>query len=480
MVNVHEKYPDGAVNKAAYSTDEKSSASEPSASNTVLLDAVAAPTRPTSERAEHSTDNVSSGVRDTGSRGKDKSRDSSRNKGENEKGRDRGCARAQETRDPSRNRTNTSLEGALDQKEADKRAMEEIQGRIEARRAARDLELSRLTIKELKSSMAGAPLVPSKLSRKLMQRSRGDGDKETGKTLGADKTLANPVARGLIDSRGDDALFTLKFASIGETRARPSATTDEMASTEMGIALVASALGKKVPKKSSDRKLTGVSESYVELDTNWEKSRTTVSIAPPNSRESDDPEQAETLSEMPLSHSDVQIGLPGDAIETATGVGDLIGTTVTGLSDNTRIPESTRPCAGESGLIVGDRATGQIGGGDGTEVPGIVVTEVAANEEVNDEPVAPGLVSTPLSASINEECVLVQEEQESVGKNIIHSTDKCGVSAESKSREYAASDTGDSCRSAVTRRTGEAQSKSRQRGFVPEQGLWDKCRDEET
>jgi len=101
-----------------------------------------------------------------------------------------------------------------------------------------------------------------------------------------------------------------------------------MASMEMGIALVASVLGKKVPKKSSDRTSTGVSECYVELATARKKSRTTISVAPLNSIDSDDLEQAEISSELPLSHSDVHIGLPGDAVETATGARYVSGPTV--------------------------------------------------------------------------------------------------------------------------------------------------------
>jgi len=123
MVNVHEKYLDGAVNKAAYSTDgsnvrdateeekvryrdankhrrkkvdEKSSSSEPSASKTILLGVAVAPARPASARAERSIDYAPSGDRSGGNRGKDKehdkSRDSSHNKGEKEKSDDRGGA----------------------------------------------------------------------------------------------------------------------------------------------------------------------------------------------------------------------------------------------------------------------------------------------------------------------------------------------------------------------------------------------------
>jgi len=109
MVNVHEKYPDGAVNKVAYSTDgsnvrdateeekvryrdankhrrkkvdEKSSSSEPSASHTILLGETAAPALPASARTERSIDN-SSGDRSVGNHGKDKERDQSRDSSRN-------------------------------------------------------------------------------------------------------------------------------------------------------------------------------------------------------------------------------------------------------------------------------------------------------------------------------------------------------------------------------------------------------------
>jgi len=49
--------------------------------------------------------------------------------------------------------------------------MAEIQGRIEARKAAKDLEVARAVIEEMKSSAAGAPVAPPKTSRTATQRS---------------------------------------------------------------------------------------------------------------------------------------------------------------------------------------------------------------------------------------------------------------------------------------------------------------------
>jgi len=129
MVNVHEKYPDGAVNKAAYLTDgsnvhdateeekvryrdankhrpkkvdEKSSFSEPSVSNTVLLTGAPRPAWPASVHAEQSTGNAFPGDRSEGNRVKDKERNSSRTREEIEKTRkddDRESAHVQESRE---------------------------------------------------------------------------------------------------------------------------------------------------------------------------------------------------------------------------------------------------------------------------------------------------------------------------------------------------------------------------------------------
>jgi len=134
-----------------------------------------------------------------------------------------------------------------------------------------------------------------------------------------------------------------------ETGAQTTAATDDMSNQKLGIALVTGALGKRVPKKSLDRASTGISECYVEL-ASTQKIKTPVSIAPPNSIESDDLEHAEVNSEVPLSHSDVHIGLPGNALETATNLGEASGPTVVELSDRPAGQGSTRPCAVENVL----------------------------------------------------------------------------------------------------------------------------------
>jgi len=212
------------------------------------------------------------------------------------------------------------LARAPDEEEADRREMAEIQDRMEARRAAKDLEVARATIKKLKSFLSVAPVMPLKTSKRATQRSKGESEKESGISRGSNKTLAKPSTRESIDSRGDDACSTLKFISIEKTGVRPTPSAEDMSSVELGIALVASALGKKVPKKSSGRAPTGMSGCYVDLASAQKKSRTPVFVAPPNSIDSDDLEQAELGSEVPPSHSEVHIGLPGDTVETVMNV----------------------------------------------------------------------------------------------------------------------------------------------------------------
>jgi len=209
-----------------------------------------------------------------------------------------------------------------------------------------------------------------------------------------------------------------------------------MSSAELGIALVASALGKKVPQKLSGRVSTGVSGCYVELASTRKKLRTPVSVAPPNSIDSDDQEHAEVGSEVPLSHSDGHIGLPGDAIETATNVGGGSGPTVVEVSDRLPGQGSTRPCAVENvaggEIIIGERPAAQVAGEDSTAVLVTAMTEVAANEEVSDEPVTPGLISTPVPTSISEERILAEKDQQPRGNEV--STEQTGKAFQQKQK----------------------------------------------
>jgi len=123
--------------------------------------------------------------------------------------------------------------------------MAKIQGRIEARKAAKDLEVARTTMKELKSSLGGAPLAPPKPSRRATQRNKGESEKETGATRGTKKALATQPKSKSTERHRDDALSTLKFSAIKETGAHPTSSTNDMSSEELGIALVASDQGSR-------------------------------------------------------------------------------------------------------------------------------------------------------------------------------------------------------------------------------------------
>jgi len=62
-----------------------------------------------------------------------------------------------------------------------------------------------------------------------------------------------------------------------------------------------------------------------------------------------------------------------------------------------------------------ERPVAQVGGKDGAAVFTTAMKDVAANEEVSDEPIAPGLISTPVSFSVNEERIFTGKNQESKG-----------------------------------------------------------------
>jgi len=153
-----------------------------------------------------------------------------------------------------------------------------------------------------------------------------------------------------------------------------------------------------------------------------EKVENTLFVAPPNSIDLDDQEHAEVGSEVPLSHSDVHIGLPGYVIETATNVGGGSGPTVVEVCDGLVGQGPTRPCTVENvvdgELNMGERPVAQVGGKDGAAVFVTAMTDVAANEEMSDEPIAPGLISTPVSSSINVERIITGKNQESRGTEV--------------------------------------------------------------
>jgi len=211
MVNIHEKFPVGASNKSAYKTDgsdvrdatpeemiryrdankhrrkkvdEKSSSSEPSLSSTVLPTEALPKARPVSARPEQGEGDSSSGNRAAAHRARERISDSSR------KGEDRDSSGKRENRGPERREKAAETVREVDEEEADRRDLAEIQGRIEARKAARVLEMARTTIKELKAPGSGVSAAPPKPSRKDPEREKIEGEKKTARSRGAKKTPA--------------------------------------------------------------------------------------------------------------------------------------------------------------------------------------------------------------------------------------------------------------------------------------------------
>jgi len=281
MVNVHEKFPVGASNKSAYKTDgsdvrdatpeemiryrdankhrrmkvdEKSSSSEPSLGSTVLPAEALPKARPVSARPEQSEGDSPPRNRAAANRAREKERDSLR------KGDDRGSSGRHKSREPKQRERATEMKREVDEEEADRKHMAEIIGRIEARKAAGDLEIARSTIRDLKTSGSVASTAPHKSPRKESEREKPEGKKKVVSSRGAKKlpatqtaaeaalaravastnvvpierfseviaekgTSAAPVPkrarstkRTTVERRPDDALSTLKFSAMDEIR----------------------------------------------------------------------------------------------------------------------------------------------------------------------------------------------------------------------------------------------------------------------
>jgi len=69
-------------------------------------------------------------------------------------------------------------------------------------------------------------------------------------------------------------------------------------------------------------------------------------------------------------------------------------------------------------IISGDRADTPPAGEDSTVVLVAFMTEVAANEEVSDEPAAPGVISTPVLTLVSGERILAGKDQQNRGDEV--------------------------------------------------------------
>jgi len=204
----------------------------------------------------------------------------------------------------------------------------------------------------------------------------------------------------VVERREDGALSTLKFSAITDPDLHISEPTEDVSSTALGIALVGSALRKKVPWVSPALTVAGMAECYMELTSTRKKSNAPVSVAPPNFIESDDAERGDTGSEVRLSQSDVHIRFPADVGGTATSTGDVNQNTEAAA---TNIPPSLRTRAetaiADPGNGAEARFVAPITESDGVAVCGNAMSGVAAHEDECDAPIAPGEVATPVSES---------------------------------------------------------------------------------
>jgi len=219
MVNAHGKYPEGAVKKAAYSTDgsnvrdateeefiryrdankhrrkkldEKCSSSEPGQSGTASSSVV----QP-KERGDQGDGDAFSGDRSGAKREKKKGRGSSSVGGEHgsaSKRDDRESSQGRKDRESRGSERETAIEVEPDEEESDQRKMAEIQGQIEARKTARDLDLARSTIAALKAAKGDVPTATEKTAtRKVTDLKKKSGNSRTNKKAMASKSIAGAV-----------------------------------------------------------------------------------------------------------------------------------------------------------------------------------------------------------------------------------------------------------------------------------------------
>jgi len=297
--------------------------------------------------------------------------------------------------------------------------MTEIRMRIKARKVARNLEIARATIDGLKASRDSTSSAPSKSSKKSIEQDKKEVGKKIRALRGAKKVTASQITPGVTDveppalidavlrksktestgtqettvttvptrgriskrtvaeDREDAALSTLKYSAITGTGSHVSEPIEDVLDTALGIALVASALGKKLPRVTPTTNISPMTECYAELAPARKKSQTPKFVAPPNPIDSVDAGHGDTESEVRLSQSDLHIRFPGD----------ICGMTAISVAgDGTK-----------------ERFVTLIAKNDGVAVFGTAMSGVAAHEEVGDAPTAPGEVATPVSGSVDAE-----------------------------------------------------------------------------
>jgi len=186
-------------------------------------------------------------------------------------------------------------------------------------------------------------------------------------------TRSRVSKRTVTGDRDNAALFTLKFSAMTEAGPRVSAMVEDVQDTELGIALVASALGKKVPRVTPTSIALVTTECRVEVAIGRKKNANKTSVAPPNSIDSDDAGHGDVEIEIRLSQSDVHVEFPGEICEIAA---------ILVAKDDIEAPSVA--------LIAED---------DDVATLANAMSSVAAHEEIDDAPTDPGEVVTPRSES---------------------------------------------------------------------------------
>jgi len=327
------RYRDANKHQRKKPVDRKSSSSEPSQSGTALTLLDTAKARPAFAREALGDGDVSTGDRGGANRTEENGRENRSTEGERRdmKKRDN----RESSRNPSDRRSRRAEKEAAsgnkpDEKENDRREMAEIQARIETRKASKDLEIAWATIADLKAAKENTAsttaltvvkkaygvdqrVVASRAAKKsatsqrvseptvsvsVARTAEGPHKPVTERSVpaGTDRGRGNRYAGS--DRREGDALATLKFAAMTDVDMRPTNRDKDAPNTTLGIALVASALGRKVPRVSTEMTTADMAECYVGLGSTRKKSKAQGVIPPPTSVESDELDRGDNESEV--------------------------------------------------------------------------------------------------------------------------------------------------------------------------------------
>jgi len=197
--------------------------------------------------------------------------------------------------------------------------------------------------------------------------------------------------------REDGALSMLKFSSITDDRLRNAESAGDVAETALGIAFVATALQRRVPRVTPTHDAVGLADCYVDLRSLRRKAQNPVSVAPQNSIDLDDAGRGETGSELRLFQSDVHIGFPGDVSGMTENVGlecHKAGATVGRPSDHI--------CADSEAVAAGPEKTAEarsvamIAEGDSVTLFSIAMSGLEAYGGTTGAPTVPGKIATPV------------------------------------------------------------------------------------